>query len=101
MATLKQTKLGGRPKAIIHQLYSRVAGSKDNAPWYKCIGCEEELPGKQLHKLCDHSNGCSSLTSDQKKLAAKATQEHLNKRLQKELQEEGPPSEGASETFVG
>jgi hypothetical protein len=55
MASQRGKNTGGRPKASIHQLYTRVPDSKPSDPVYSCIGFELPVKGKQLYKLCEHS----------------------------------------------
>jgi hypothetical protein len=57
MASQRGKTTGGRPKASIHQLYTRVPDSKPSDSVYSCIGCELPMKGKQLYKLCDTRDG--------------------------------------------
>jgi hypothetical protein len=61
----------GRPKNQIHTLYKKVTGQGHaaNNPHFECIGCDADVLGKELSKLCAHSTHCTYLTDEQRELA--------------------------------
>jgi hypothetical protein len=87
-------KLPGRPPAPIHKLYKRVEGSKPTDPKFSCIGCEEELRGKELVKLCLHSYHCKGLTEADKQFASTCA-DGLEKQKQLKALGEEPGTSGS------
>jgi hypothetical protein len=64
-------KLAGRPKDLIHKLYKKVTdkGYTPNNPHFACKGCDLDIPGKELTKLCAHCLACTYLFTEQTELA--------------------------------
>jgi hypothetical protein len=83
MASATDKKVGGRPKAKIHELFKRVPGGVASNPQYTCVGCETVVKGNELYKLCEHAVSCTYLSEQQTELARESTTEITNKRLQK------------------
>jgi hypothetical protein len=87
----------GRPKNQIHTLYKKVTGQGHaaNNPHFECIGCDADVLGKELSKLCAHSTHCTYLTDEQRELAGTCFEELAKKTAVSKLQEEEAASDSS------